>query len=241
MNPLYEKALALRLKGYSYNEINSKLGIAKSTLSSWFSEVKLPQKAIDRLGKRVAQGTLDGLVKRNKMQTVIARQRAHEIRVDSAKSINKLSRNDLLLIGTALYWAEGYKRLKMVQGREITSHMIALTNSDPTMVSAFILFLRKIVKIPIEKVMIEMRLFKHMNEDEVIAYWMKATKLPRSQFYKPMYPVSSASKGERPINRLPYGTVRVIVSDTNAFYRVLGFIKGLQDKLKVFKLRDTPR
>ena len=235
MNHVYEKALTLRLNGYSYNEINQKLGTAKSTLSSWFSNMKLSQKAISRLGKRSSQGVLNGLIKRNKQQTVIAQNRARMTRNRATEEVGSLSVNDLLIIGIALYWAEGYKRLKKLKGREITSHMIALTNSDPLIVAAFILFLIKIMKIPIEKIMIEMRLFKHIIEDDAISYWMKVTKLPRSQFYEPTYPMSSASKGKRPINRLPYGTVRVIVSDTNAFYRLMGLIDGIPDKLKAFK------
>lgn len=235
MNHVYEQALALRLKGYSYNEINDKLGVAKSTLSGWFSRIKLSEKAIKRLKGRVAQGVLNGFVKRNKEQTVVAQKRTADIRAKAKKEVLDLSVNDLRIIGIALYWAEGYKRLKKINGREITSHVIALTNSDPIMVSVFIMFLNKVLNIPKEKIFIEMRLFKHMNENEIVEYWIKITQLPRSQFYKPMYPVSIASKGKRPINRLPYGTVRVIVSDTNAFYRILGMIDGLQDKLKVFK------
>lgn len=235
MNHVYEKALALRLKGYSYNEINIKLGIAKSTLSGWFSKLKLPQRAIDRLKGRANQGVLNGLIKRNKEQTVIAQRRTKEIRIKAKKEISNLSENDLRIIGISLYWAEGYKRLKNIKGREITSHMIALTNSDPAMVATFILFLKSILKIPEERIFIEMRLFKHMIENEMIRFWMETTQLPKSQFYKPMYQISSASKGIRPKNRLPYGTVRVIVSDTNAFYQILGMIDGLQDKLKVFQ------
>lgn len=235
VNHSYEKALALRLEGYSYNEINVKLGIAKSTLSGWFANMKLSQKAIDRLKKRSSEGVLRGLIKRNKQQTIIAQNRTKAIRNIAKKEIKRLTRNDLLLLGTALYWAEGYKRLKRIKGREITAHIVALTNSDPKMVAAFMLFLKRILEIPIENIMIEMRLFKHMIADDAIDYWMNVTQLPRSQFYKPMYPVSSASKGVRPFNRLPYGTVRVIVSDTNVFYRVLGFIDGLQDKLETFQ------
>lgn len=235
MNHVYEQALALRLKGYSYNEINKKLGVAKSTLSGWFSNTKLSLRAIERLKSRASQGVLNGLIKRNKEQTIIAQKRTAGIRMNAQSEIGNLSLNDLRIIGVALYWAEGYKRLKKRNGREITAHIIALTNSDPIMVSTFISFLRRVLDVPSERIFIEMRLFKHMIESEMIEYWMKTTQLPRSQFYKPMYPISIASKGKRPINRLPYGTVRVIVSDTNAFYRLLGMIDGLQDKLKAFE------
>ncbi len=232
MNHLYNEALALRLKGYSYNEINERLGIAKSTLSSWFSDVKLSPHAISRLKKRVSAGTLNGLVRRNKEQTVIARNRASEIQSKARLEVRELTNNDLLLIGVALYWAEGYKRLKRVNGREITAHSVSLTNSDPEIVFSFIQFLCKSLGVDREKIVIEMRLFEHIDANKAIEYWSHITGLSRSQFRKPLYPVSSASKGKRPLNRLPYGTVQVIVSDTKLFHRLLGLMQGLKDKLK---------
>ena len=236
MISLYEKALALRREGQSYNEINKKLGIPKSTLSSWLAKVKLSKKSAERLRRRVAMGTLHGLVKRNKEQTVLAQKRAKDIRTEAIREIPVLSKRDLLLIGTALYWAEGYKRLKVIGGREVTAHPTALTNSDPEIVSTFVTFLKEVLGVVEEKIVVEMRLFKHIDPDEAIAYWMDATKLPRSQFRKPLYPVSSASRGKRPKNRLPYGTVQVIVSDTKLFYRVMGFIDGLKDGLTSLKV-----
>jgi hypothetical protein len=50
-----------------------------------------------------------------------------------------------------------------------------------------------------------------------------------------MYPSSTASSGKRPKNRLPYGTVRVIVSDTKLFHKLLGLIEGLKVKMKILK------
>ena len=37
-----KKAISLRLSGKSYNEISTKLGVPKSTLSSWFRREKWP-------------------------------------------------------------------------------------------------------------------------------------------------------------------------------------------------------
>ncbi|PIQ68028.1 MAG: hypothetical protein COV91_06270 [Candidatus Taylorbacteria bacterium CG11_big_fil_rev_8_21_14_0_20_46_11] len=233
MKHIREKALELRTVGYSYNEISKNIGVAKSTLYSWLHDVVLSQRALERLKSRVAQGTLNGLVKRNKMQTVLARERARTIKEKASSEIPKITYSELLLIGAALYWAEGYKRLKMVRGREVTGHVVSLTNSDPSMVMAFILFLKQVLTIPSEKIFISMRLFTHSDEEKSVLYWMKATGLKRTQFTKPTYPVSRSSQGKRPFNRLPYGTVQVIVSDTQVFYRIIGFIEGVKDQLRV--------
>ena len=177
-------------------------------------------------------GTLNGLVKRNKLQTILAKEKAKNIRLKFSKKIKRISKKDLIIIGTALYWAEGYKRLKKVNGREITAHMIAFTNSDAVMVRIFILFLQNILNISSNKIFIETRLFPHISAIEAIKYWMNITKLDESQFYKPTYPISRQSQSKRPTERLPYGTVRVIVSDTESFYKLLGFIDGLQNRIE---------
>ncbi len=232
MNSVREQALILRLSGQSYNEISKRIAVSKSTLYGWLHDVTLPEKAILRLKARVAQGTLNGLVKRNKMQTVFAKERAEMIKKKARARIGRINTNDLLLIGSVLYWAEGYKRLKIVRGREVTAHAVSLTNSDPQIVASFVLFLKQILKISLERIFIAMRLFKHINERKAIQYWMSITKLPRTQFTKPTYPVSRSSQGKKPFNRLPYGTVQVIVSDTQIFYQIIGFIEGIKEQLR---------
>lgn len=236
MDSTREAATKLRLNGYSYNEIVNKLQIPKSTLFSWLHDVVLPASAIARLKSRVAQGTLNGLVRRNKLQTVWAKERAENTKKSAAAKIRNLTEVHLLLIGAILYWAEGYKRLKIIRGREVTAHVISLTNSDPAIVAVFIAFLKRVLKVPPEKILVEMRLFRHLDEQTTIHYWMRVTGLPRSQFGKPAYPVSISSRGKRPFNRLPYGTVQVIVSDTQMFYRVMGFIDGIKRQLCVNNL-----
>lgn len=232
MNSLKEKTISLRLKGYSYNEINKMLNVPKSTLSGWLSNLPISKEAQERLDNRVREGGVNAFIKRNMEQTMHAQKRAKDTRTKAFSEIKELSMNDLLIIGTVLYWAEGYKRLKVKNGKEITSHVIGLTNSDPDIVFSFILFLKKILLIPAEKIMIEMRLFEHINAEEAILYWMNATGLSRSQFKKPLYPISTASRGMRPKNRLPYGTIQVIVCDTKLFHHVLGLIDGIKQKLK---------
>lgn len=223
-----EKALALRFRGYSYNEIQKCLGIPKGTLSGWFSGLVLSEKAQNRLKKRVQDGSLKGLIKRNKLQTHKARQLARSIRYIATREINYLSQRELLLIGTALYWAEGYKKSIVKNGRELTSHTISFSNSDPVMIKLFLKFLKDILGIEEIKIHAHVRIFQHLNETTTFNYWHKVTGLPKENFYKFYYGISKSSGGKRPYNRLPYGTIQLVVGDTKKFHKIMGWIEGMQ-------------
>ena len=232
MKLVRKQALKLRLQGQSYNEINATLGVPKSTLSGWFRRVTLPASAQVRLQNRVAQGTLNGLVRRNKLQTPLAQKRAATIRLEAKKEFTTLSKDKILLLGVALYWAEGYKRPKMRNGRITTSHSIALTNADPDMIAFFVYFLLNLLHISTEKIRLNLRLFKHIHANEAIKFWSNVTGLKTSNFERPSFVVSKSSRGKRPYQRLPYGTIQVRVNDTAKFYQLMGWIDGIIKALK---------
>ncbi len=225
-------ALKLRLTGHSYNEIQKHLRIPKSTLSKWFSGTVLNDTARMRIKSRVRDGLLNGLIKRNKQQTHIARKRMNEIRQNAANQIGFLSNRELLLIGAALYWAEGYKRPVIIRDRTLTSHAIGFTNADPFMITLFIWFLTEILKIPSRKIALYMRLYGHISEESAQAYWSQITGLPKQHFRKTTYLVSISSKKKRPYNRLPYGTLSIVVGDTAKFHQIMGWIEGIAKREK---------
>ena len=224
-----ERALRLRLQGKSYNEIHAELKIPKSTLRVWLGDVVLSALARARLSARMKSGSFV-LIKRNKMQTHSARQRAHQVRTAAAKRINSLDQQDLLLIGTVLYWAEGYKRIKVRDGREITSHVISFVNSDADMIRIFIRFLVEILEINPSSIRLVMRLYPHINERNAMRYWMNITGLKEGHFWKSTNLVTGASKGIRPFNRLPYGTLQVTVNSTPKFYELMGLLDGVKSQ-----------
>lgn len=228
MKEVREKAFLLRKKGRSYNEINRLLGIPKSTLSGWFSGMVLSEEAQERIKSRVHRGLLNGLVKRNKMQTHLARKRAKDTCTAASKEIGKISNRELLLIGTALYWGEGYKKLVIKDGIERTHHVVSLANSDPAMIKVFIKFLTEIISVSKQDINISMRIFKHINEESALKYWCNVTGLNKNNFYRTSYTISKSSQGKRPYNRLPYGTIQVTVCNTEKFHKIMGWIEGIQ-------------
>lgn len=134
------------------------------------------------------------------------------------------------MIGTALYWAEGYKRPVVRDGKERTAHRISFLNSDPEIIRLFTRFLLEILGISHEHMYASMRLYAHINEKEAKRFWMKASALPSSRFKKTTYLVSGASKGRRPRNRLPYGTLEVGVNNTQKFHYLMGLIEGMKEQ-----------
>jgi len=223
-----ELAIKLRLSGKSYTQISRELSVAKSTLSSWLAALEISDGARERINARGRTKAIEALVKRNRQQTVLAIERATKLQNDFSKRIGNLSRRDVLMIGLALYWAEGHKRLIVKDGKKRTYHPIALTNSDPGIVKIFIRFLRETFGVVPRDIKVELRLFEHQDAGRAIDFWSKATSIPRENFRKPYYGISISSRGKRPYYRLEHGIIRIVLSKTVLFHKILGGIEGIK-------------
>lgn len=80
-------------------------------------------------------------------------------------------------MGIGLYWGEGTKRNKL---------STRLGNSDPFLLKKFIQFLEVMFCIDVKRLKFGIQIFGDMHADTVLAFWMKALKTKRSQFYKPI-------------------------------------------------------
>lgn len=222
---LKNQAILLRRKGESYNNIIKKLGIkSKGTLSLWFKELKLShnsQKLLDR-NNRLAHER--GLFKANNDRDLRIKQENQEAFIEGQNFIKSISERELMLIGSALYWGEGSKSEKM------TSTPLDFSNSDPLMVSVYMKFIRKILKVPEERIRAGIHLYSTTPVDLARKFWSKATDLPEDRFFI-INQVSRASQGKRPFNILPYGTVAIKISSRIQFNKVKGMIQGIFNNL----------
>lgn len=221
------KTYKLRIKGKSYNEITRVLGVPKSTLSGWFKDLELPTEAQNRLQERVHAASLKGLLKRNKQQTILAETRSKEFRNMGESMIETINKRDLLIVGASLYWAEGYKRPRVINGKQKTCHNVSLTNSDPDLISIFIRFLREICEVPEEKINIWVRYFEHQDPAYILDFWQKRCKIPYSNFRKTLQTVSISSQRKKKYNSLPFGVAQVSVNNTNLYHKIMGMISGV--------------
>ncbi|MBI4992878.1 MAG: hypothetical protein HZC26_01935 [Candidatus Magasanikbacteria bacterium] len=218
-----QNAIRLRKRGWSYNEINRSLKIAKSTLSFWLKEVKISQKAKIRIRERVNKTSIAALVHRNKLQTEYARIRALKIRRSSSKTIGRLTNRDLLLIGSALYWGEGYK--KGAEGS--VWKCVDFTNSDPKMVAIMMRFFREVCEVKTENFKIQLMLHCGLLAQEAVNFWSKMTKIPTKQFLKVSI-INSKKKKKKSKTLLKYGTIHIRVYNVDLFHKIIGLVDGLK-------------
>jgi hypothetical protein len=221
---LKQEAILLRQKGKSYSEILKALSIkSKGTLSHWFKNITLSEESRLLLDKNNKLSHDRGLFKANAIRKERIETENKSAFLAGKNSIDTLSKRDLLLIGTSLYWAEGTK-----SERSILS--LTFSNSDPLMITVYMRFLREVLEISEGKIRAGIHIYPTIIPDDARKFWSEITKLPIDRFYI-ITQVSRASQNKRPFNILPYGTAVIKVNSRTQFHKVKGMIDGIVQKL----------
>lgn len=174
-----KKAIALRKAGNSYNEILRTIPVAKSTLSLWLRDVGLAKLQKQKLSAKRRAAQLKGARRRHEQRL----EQTKRIDEDCGKDIPTLSEHDLFLLGIALYWAEGTK-----QKEYNPSVCVEFANSDPAMVSLFMVWLRKIAGVDEKRICATIHLHENHLEryDQIKKFWMKTASLRAGALGKPV-------------------------------------------------------
>lgn len=189
-----EKAIKLRKKGYSLNQISQILKIYKSTASEWLKNINLSQVAQNRLKKRHILGQYKA-IKTAKIKRDLMKSKIDKTTSDSIKNI-KLNKELFKLLCSFLFWTEGGKS---------TDSYVFFTNSDPKMVATFVKLLRGSYKLDEEKFRAMLHIHKYHNEGDIKDFWSQITNIPLTQFSK-SYKKSSTGKRIRDNYK---GTIRI--------------------------------
>ena len=208
-----DKAIQLRLKGYSLNEIRSKLKVSKSSVSLWVRNVELTEAQKERLRQK---GFYREAVEKRRASRLANEKAKRDLVINTArKSIDKISKKQLWLIGVMLYWAEGGKTQKTVR----------FSNSDPEMIKIMMVFFRKVCRVPEAKFRGHIHIHPHLDHNGAEKYWSFVSGIPHSQLYKTYRIPSKSSQNKK--DSLPYGTFDVYVLSTELFYKIMGWARGI--------------
>ncbi|MEU1853600.1 hypothetical protein ABZ499_31140 [Streptomyces sp. NPDC019990] len=127
---LRDKARELRLRGWTYDQIQVELGCSKSSISLWVRDLPKPE-------RRRTPEEASAIARRGWEVTLHLRDEERRRTKHAAKqAVGTLSQRELFLLGVGLYWAEGSKD-KPYDRRE----NVRFVNSDPDMIRVFLAWL----------------------------------------------------------------------------------------------------
>lgn len=217
-----EKATLLRSNGKSFREIASELKVPLSTIHLWTKKIQLSNQQIEIIKQKHLKAFENGRINAQKINHLRSISIRNKYIVEGKKAIGALSKRELVLIGAALYWSEGFKK----------DSRLGFANSDPDMINLFIKWLYKIGEVKKEDIRLRVGInFNHISRTiEIQNKWSEIIQIPLSQFQKPFYQKTKQNKIYlHPENYL--GVLRIRANKQGPlFYRILGMIKGLQDQ-----------
>ena len=212
------KARLLREQGCSVREIAKKINCAKSSVSGWVRDISLTDEQIKRLKSNQDKGRAKAANHPNSPKQVQARIRNEIIKFRGKDIPNQYSVNLLKIVGSALYWAEGYKA---------SLNVVNFSNTDPDMISIMMKFFRIVCKVPEKKFRGVVHMHSNLDRNRAERFWSLTSGIPIAQFHKTQFGISRASKHKR--KTLPFGTFAIIVCDTSIRWCIEGWIEGLKN------------
>lgn len=172
---LKPEAIKLRKRGFSITKIEKRLGVARSTLSGWFKNIKLNPKQ----KKILSQNSKKGLIKARKKavlwHNIQKQKRIREARMDATKSLENIdskNKNIIELALAMLYLGEGSRK----------SPETSLANSNPEILKFFLTVIENIYNVKREKIRCELRLRMDQNPRKLKVFWANALNMPIENF-----------------------------------------------------------
>lgn len=221
---MYKPSIKLRVrklradKGLTFKEIKEIIpNLSKGTISLWVRDIRLKPSHEKRILEKQLQRR-QAFQEYNSQKRLEAEKRKNLIMLKAKEKIKKLSPRDLLIAGSSLYWAEGYKKSR---------NTIEFANSDPKMILLEMRFFREILKIPENKFRCRLTLHPGLNTSKIKKFWSLLTGIPKNLFYRTQIKPPKSSTGKM-LNILYNGTIVIVVNDTNKLNQIKGHIQSLE-------------
>ncbi len=216
-----EKVRKLRRSGFSLNQISNTTHVAKTTIRAWISDIYLSKNQKDILDKKVSKALQEGRIKAQMINHQVRVEKEKTLLNQGRKEIGKLTRNELMVVGIALYWAEGFKNKY--------EKRLGFCNSDPQMILFYLKWLREILEVDVKNITARVSINAAYKEkdQQIKTYWSKITSIPLGQFTASFYQNTLWKKEYFDDNY--YGVLRIHVKESlDQLLKMRGWIEGIK-------------
>ena len=197
--------------------IKEELGISKSTLSGWLKDLPLSDKRISELQSNSQIRIEKSRITKQKKKDARRKDVYNKVAIDIENS-----KDPEFVAGFYLYWGEGTKT---------SEYSIAITNTDPGIVTCFVQWLSKFGIKP-ESLKIKLHVYTDQNEKELKIFWSNVTGVPITNFNK-SYQKTSSLKSETYKGMFAHGTCSVMYHERDTYEYVLEGIRYLRTKYSI--------
>ena len=213
------KAIGLRERGCSMNQIAKELNVSVSSVSKWVKHIILTNEQKQRLSNRnPIYNSNDGIYMGSNKGSIAKRDKHINIRKQYQKQgCDETNGEPLHIIGCMLYWAEGHK--------SNNKNTVKFTNMDVKMLNIFLDFIKRYYTIDNSKIKINIHTASHTNKniDDMKKYWINELDLKEEN-------IGSISIDKREVTNKKYhsdynGVCSIIINSTEILQRIYGSIK----------------
>lgn len=199
------RARELRSQGWKVQDIATELGVAKSSVSLWVRDVEF---VVPPARRRYDVRRVPNKLQRAKQAEI------DELLEAGRRSIGRMTEQEFLIAGTALYAGEGSK----------TPGEVRFSNSDPRMIHFFCAWFRHFF-VP-DELRLRFRVYLHegLDLEETHRYWSALTGIPIEQFGKPYRAVADPSIRK---TKHAHGCAYVGYCSTRTHREVMGLVHAL--------------
>ncbi len=157
-----QRALSLRARGMSYNDILKEVGVSKSTLRLWLRNIPLTDEQIAQIENKISAGREKFSRNERKRRDI----RWGEYRLEAEEEYELLASNPQFMFGLALYIGEGSKT---------NQNGLCPSNCDPRVISSGLRFFETI-GIPDSSVRCAIHLHPCLCVTTAEQYWQKCNR-----------------------------------------------------------------
>ena len=212
-----EKATFLRKSGKSYQEIETEMGVPKSTLSDWFRGQNWSKELSIKLCKMAKLAHTVRIKELNRIRGNNLKKLYQQAENEAAEEFDLLKYHPLFIAGLMIYWGEGNK---------VSKSRCWIANTEPLMIKLFLQFLKNICGFKQSRIKAWILIYPDLDERLCRSFWSRKTGLSSDNFHK-----SALVKGTHKSKRISFGVCSVGVSSAYLKCKILKWIQLLANDL----------
>jgi transcriptional regulator with XRE-family HTH domain len=204
------KARELRQKGLAYEDIVAELGVSKSTVSAWVSDMPRPERlSYEECCERQAAA----VAKYWAAERPVREAERDAVRAAAAAEVGAPSDREILIAGAIAYWCEGGKN-KPHRRRD----RVIFINSDPMLIKFFVRFL-DVAGIDRERLIFRIHIHESADVAAAQRFWLDVTQARPAQFRAPTLKTHNPRTVRKNTGDDYHGCLRIDVRRSVALYR----------------------